>query len=94
MNQLGAMYESVALGKERAKYVSDDEIIIKDGFSIEHMESMVRRARGLDSESTSEYPFSEAKLGRWLGWIQAALTAQGLLSLEEAKEINKKWSDK
>lgn len=33
--------------------------------------------------------FSAARLGRWLGWAQCAATVAGVLSLDEAKMINK-----
>ena len=37
---------------------------------------------------------SEAKIGRWLGWMQAAVVAADIgLGLEDMKEINKKWAD-
>ncbi len=42
----------------------------------------------------SEKGFSEGKLGRWLGWAQASVVAMGLASLEDMKEINKRWVDK
>lgn len=35
-----------------------------------------------------EPEWSDGKLGRWLGWIQASGCAMGLLSLEECKQIN------
>jgi len=38
--------------------------------------------------------FSEAKLGRWLGWAQAAVVAAGCGTLEEMKQINKRFSGK
>lgn len=36
--------------------------------------------------------FSEGKAGRWLGWIQAILTTKAILTLSEAKQINKACS--
>jgi len=37
--------------------------------------------------------FSEAKLGRWLGWAQCALVAANVgVSLEDMKSLNVKWS--
>lgn len=35
-------------------------------------------------------PFSEAKIGRWLGWAQAAVVMHGEASLEDMKAINKR----
>lgn len=37
--------------------------------------------------------FSEAKLGRWLGWIQGVACAKNWMTLDEAKEVNKRYSD-
>lgn len=38
-----------------------------------------------------EEEFSEAKLGRWLGWMQAAVVAAQVgLTLEDMKQINKR----
>lgn len=39
-----------------------------------------------------EEDFSEGKLGRWLGWAQAAVVAAGVATLEEMKAINVKHS--
>lgn len=37
--------------------------------------------------------FSEAKLGRWLGWAQCALVAANVgVTLADMKELNAKWS--
>lgn len=38
--------------------------------------------------------FSEAKLGRWLGWAQCALVAANVgVTLDNMKQVNMKWSD-
>jgi len=38
--------------------------------------------------------FSEAKLGRWLGWIQCAVVAADVgLTLEDMKDINTRFAD-
>lgn len=34
--------------------------------------------------------FSEAKLGRWLGWAQCAVVAAGCATLEEMKDLNRR----
>lgn len=37
---------------------------------------------------------SEAKVGRWLGWMQAAVVAADIgLTLEDMKQINMGWAD-
>jgi len=50
----------------------------------EHAEDMLRRW---------DDSFSEAKAGRWLGWLQGVLCAQYWLTLDECKEINHNHSD-
>lgn len=38
--------------------------------------------------------FSEAKVGRWLGWAQCAVEGSGVgLTLEDMKQINMRWAD-
>ena len=37
--------------------------------------------------------FSEAKIGRWLGWVQGVACAKGWLHLDDCKRINKDASD-
>lgn len=41
-----------------------------------------------DMRARLEDGFSGAKLGRWLGWAQAAVVAAGCGTLEEMKQIN------
>lgn len=35
---------------------------------------------------------SEGKLNRWLGWVQCSVCSWGIMSLDEAKEINRRHS--
>lgn len=50
-------------------------------------------AHMLDMQSRITTSFSPAKLGRWLGWAQSALFYADVgFTLEDAKEINLKWS--
>lgn len=57
-----------------------------------HLLSMVERME--ESELNVDVPaMSPAKLGRWLGWLQASFVANGVLTLDEAKEINQRWAD-
>jgi hypothetical protein len=46
----------------------------------------------------SEPPMSYGKANRWLGWMQCAVVAHGLASLDEMKDINRRhageeWAD-
>jgi len=52
-------------------------------FSIEHLLDMQVRA------NTNAHDMSDEKLNRWLGWIQAAVVASGVMSLEDVKTINR-----
>lgn len=45
-----------------------------------------------DLEARAE-PASDAKTGRWLGWVSGVLSLAGILSLEECKRINMEHSD-
>lgn len=87
MDMLAAMEETIAIAKGR-RY--DKQTNIENDISQEHFESMLSRMRA----GMAEGYFSEAKQGRWLGYIQGVLVARGFLSLEEAKEINKKFAGK
>ena len=50
-------------------------------FDYWHLQDMVERAQSGE--------FSEAKLGRWLGWMQCAVVAADIgLTLEDMKQIN------
>lgn len=53
-----------------------------------HIKSMV--------ECMETTVMSPTKIGRWLGWIQAACVAgtNGEMTLEDCKQINKKYSGK
>ena len=44
-------------------------------------------ARITEADDIGE-PFSETKIGRWLGWMQAAVVIHGEASLEDMKQIN------
>jgi hypothetical protein len=47
----------------------------------------------LDMEERISDDFSEAKLGRWLGWAQAAVVSHGKLTLEDMKQINRRYAN-
>ena len=68
-----------------AMKVTLDLIRRRQDEAMDHFEDMYERA--------SQGEFSEAKLGRWLGWIQGAASANGLMTLDEAKEINRRHSE-
>lgn len=51
-----------------------------DGLGLAHLRSMSERITD---------DFSQAKLGRWLGWAQCAVVAAGCATLDDMKEINR-----
>lgn len=56
----------------------------QNGVNYDHLLSMLYRIQ------QEPWNFSEAKLGRWLGYAQGVLVANGCLTLDECKEINKR----
>lgn len=85
MNQIEAFNETVMLA---IKMGMPDQSDVDDSLGYEHMFSMLKRI-----EANPE-KFSEAKLGRWLGWAQAALVAANVgVTLEDVKQINLRWAD-
>lgn len=83
MDQVGAMRETIKLAKAHPWYST------KDGCSLEHLESMLARVE-------KDKSMSDAKVGRWLGWMQAVvcLFSPANFSLSHFKELNKRFSDK
>lgn len=75
MNQLAALRDTIVLAEERGmpEYCGD--------LGLSHLRSMYTRAEAGD--------FSEAKLGRWLGWAQCAVVAACIgVTLDDMKAIN------
>lgn len=68
-------------------------ILLPESLGPEHVRQMVSTVEFHQHPDTRSEPFSEAKLGRWLGWLQAAATAARALTLEECKEINRRYSE-
>jgi hypothetical protein len=79
MNQRGAFKATVQMAQERG--MSDNSQF--PSLSLSHIKSMEERI---------EPGFSEAKVGRWLGWAQCAVVAAGLATLDEMKTINLRYS--
>jgi len=51
---------------------------------------LVEHIKGMPSRMTQD--FSQAKIGRWLGWVQGAACAKGWLLLDDCKRINAQFS--
>ncbi len=76
MNQRAAFDETVNLAVEKGM-----PTLSGSSLGLAHLRDMQQRIW------TSE--FSESKLGRWLGWAQAALVAANVgVGLEDVKQIN------
>lgn len=74
MNQREAFKETVELARVRGLPRDPGS-----SYGLDHLESMLSRIQD---------DFSEAKVGRWLGWAQCALTVSGLATLDEMKQLN------
>lgn len=81
MNQIEAFRETLTLAKERGM---QDVSGFGEGTDYWHLQDMFGRVEQAD--------FSPAKMGRWLGWAQGAVVANGFGTLEEMKEINRRWA--
>jgi len=57
--------------------------------SFGHLIDMLCRVNDAIAEGE---PFSEGKINLWLGYMQGVLVARGLLTLDEAKQINKDYA--
>lgn len=78
MNQIAAMRETLTRAQEHGMA---DISGFAEGCDYWHLQDMVERAQSGE--------FSEAKLGRWLGWMQCAVVAADIgLTLEDMKQIN------
>lgn len=83
MNMIEALWETATLAEERGMPHGDPE----NPLSLNHIYDMIATIE------RSEKPFSEGKLGRWLGWAQAAVVASGVATLVDMKAINREHAD-
>lgn len=95
MNQLQAMRDTVALMERGIQWIAEQGdasgaqkmhlAALDSDLQPQHVRDMLSRML-LPLDTIHE--FSDAKMGRWLGWAQAAVVAQGLGTLEDMKQIN------
>jgi len=79
MNQRGAIRATIVAARQASSWFP------KDGpCSIAHFEDM---------ESRLTDDMSDAKVGRWLGYIQGVMCALGPFPLDDLKAINKEFAD-
>jgi len=83
MNMIAAAADTMSLAAERGMAdVSSDN----PDLDYPHLYDMLNKMQ--------EGEMSEGKLGRWLGWMQAAVVAANIgVTLNDMKEINRRWSD-
>lgn len=79
MNQRQAFLETIKVAREAGMKPNPGSPI-----GLMHLENMFQRI------SPS---FSDAKLGRWLGWAQCAVVAADVgITLDDMKKINQRYS--
>lgn len=84
MDMKGAFRATVELASKLWHLRRDS--FLDSSLSLAHLEDMLA--------TVEREEFSEGKLGRWLGWAQAAVVAAGVASLEDMKAINVAYSGK
>ena len=98
MNQLEAMRDTIALMDNNLDKASDVHKYVisamNAGLSPPHLREMLEVMEYGDNPQHPGEPFGEAKMGRWLGWAQAAVVAMNLASLDDMKAINRKWAER
>lgn len=81
MNQRQAFLDTVDLAAERGM-----QEIPGSPLGLEHLREMSVRVQWDD--------FSDAKIGRWLGWAQCAVVAADIgVTLDDMKRINRLYSE-
>jgi len=85
VNMREAFRDTLSLAWQRGMHFKDEEL--QPELTYQHLVVMH------DEFALHPERFSDAKLGRWLGWAQAAVVAAGCATLEEMKQINFKWRD-
>ena len=83
MNQVEAFVDTLTLAQERGMADCDFEV---ESVNYWHLQDMLEQIK------TEPERFSEAKLGRWLGWAQCAVVAGMYATLDEMKQINQRHS--
>lgn len=84
MNMVAAVGATLGFAYANGYYdISFDEA----GVDFNHLKSMKDR---IDENPKG---FSEGKLGRWLGYMQGVLVANQCATLEQMKELNKRFAD-
>lgn len=93
MNQIQAMRDTIHLMEQGLRsFTPRQEGFIQrldKDLQPAHLLDMLAQMEKNDNPQHMGKVFSQAKLGRWLGWAQAAVVVMGLATLDEVKTINK-----
>lgn len=102
MNQMKAMQDTVKLMEDSLQRIAEDgdaagtEIMRIEGLDPslqpQHIRAMLAAMESGVNPQDTEREFGEAKMGRWLGWAQAAMVAMGLADLDDMKALNKLYA--
>lgn len=84
MKQLAAMRETLALARANPWEETPEDNA--KGASIVHLQSMLDRVE--EDQLRKKPEMSAAKIGRWLGWMQAVVALRTPFTLEDMKKIN------
>lgn len=102
MTRYGIFYafdECLKLAIKRTKPGTEDyqgDLDDEGPCSLDHLVSMLSRMRTaliLPAFRLPEEAMYTDEMNRWLGYLQGVLVSHGIISLENAKEINRKHKD-
>jgi hypothetical protein len=104
MNMLKAMRDTVARMEEGLQQIAEagdqsgEERMhiarLHKDLQPAHIRDMLAVMESGDNPQHPGSTFGEAKMGRWLGWAQAAVVAMDLATLDDMKQINRSNADK
>ena len=98
MNTLEAMRDTIALMEksllDKGPRFQDRIAVMEPNLRPEHLRDMLRIMESGINPQDTEAGFSDGKMGRWLGWAQAAVVALGCGTLNDMKNINRVHADK
>jgi hypothetical protein len=98
MNMLEAMRDTIALMEEgllkKGPYFNDRIAAMEPNLRPDHLRDMLRIMESGVNPQDTEAGFSDGKMGRWLGWAQAAVVALHCGTLDDMKDINRRHAEK
>ncbi|QIG68160.1 hypothetical protein EVB55_225 [Rhizobium phage RHph_Y68] len=81
MNQLQAARDTIALARSKGMDKQPYRLDLDASIQFPHLEDMLRRMESMTEKS-------DAKIGRWLGWMQCAVVVMTDATLDDMEEIN------